>query len=229
MNNTMKDLWRDKKGQVLKVVVVVILIVTGIFVYMSKNKSSKDIPFENITTEDSNKTGNLKEKKASDDNKPNGNAEDIVICDVSGEVKSPKVCELKNGDRIEDAIKSCGGLTEKADITTVNRAQIVKDGEKIIIPKKGDKSEGSNASAKVNKNKSDSNKGNGSTENKGKININIASSSELQKLNGVGPALAKNIISYRESKGKFSSIEDLKKVKGIGDKKFSKIKDKICI
>lgn len=62
-----------------------------------------------------------------------------------------------------------------------------------------------------------------------KINVNKASSSELQEINGVGPALAEKIIKYREQNGNFETIEDLKNVSGIGDKKFENIKDYIVV
>ena len=66
-------------------------------------------------------------------------------------------------------------------------------------------------------------------ETAGKININTADSSSLQEIPGVGPSTAEKIIQYRESNGKFQSIEDIKNVSGIGDKTFEKMKDKICV
>ena len=65
--------------------------------------------------------------------------------------------------------------------------------------------------------------------NSGLININTASSEELQRLNGIGPALAGRIIDYRQTYGRFVTIEEIKEVKGIGDKTFEKIKDMICV
>ena len=61
------------------------------------------------------------------------------------------------------------------------------------------------------------------------VNINTADEKALDTLPGVGPAMAKRIIEFRETEGAFQSIEDIKKVRGIGDAKFAKMKDKICI
>ena len=61
------------------------------------------------------------------------------------------------------------------------------------------------------------------------VNINTAGEKELDSLPGIGPAMAKRIIEYREKEGGFQSLEDLRKVKGIGEAKFNKLKDKICL
>ena len=141
-----------------------------------------------------------------------------IIVDIGGEVVSPMVAELDEGSRVADAIEAAGGVTKNADLTDINRAAFIEDGEKIYIP-----------ALPSEENESDDGGGSGTSSgySDGKININTADSEELQELSGVGPATAQKIIDYRKENGRFSSIEDIKNVSGIGDKSFEKIKDMI--
>ncbi|MEE1039061.1 MAG: helix-hairpin-helix domain-containing protein [Eubacterium sp.] len=148
-----------------------------------------------------------------------------IIVDISGEVVNPMVIELPAGSRIQDAISGAGGLTKNADISTVNRAEKLEDGTKILIPSKNETSDGNISS-------SESSSGSASTnikENNNRVNINKADSEELRTLDGVGPAMAERIITYRNENGSFKAIEDLKNVSGIGDKTFEKLKNNICV
>lgn len=141
-----------------------------------------------------------------------------VVIDMSGEVINPGVYKLKKGDRVSDALAIAGGLAAKADREwvekNINRAEILRDGEKIYIPRKNDQFLISNVQ-KI----------------KGMevININTAGVEELDKLNGVGPSMAQKIIDYRERNGGFKSKEEIKLVSGIGDKLYEGIKEKIDI
>lgn len=155
--------------------------------------------------------------------------EDIVVVHITGCVKNPGVVKLKEGSRIEDAIEAAGGLTDDADISNVNLAYVLDDGTKIKIPSvneigKDDSyiSEESGADVILNENS-------GGLEKSSIVNINKASEVELQTLPGIGPSLAGRIIEYRETNGKFKSIEDIKNVSGIGETKFDSIKDFITV
>jgi len=132
-----------------------------------------------------------------------------VTIDISGEIIKPGVYKLKSGDRVEDVLIIAGGLSAKADRDWVeqnlNRAEKVYDGQKIFIPKTG---EVLAVSSKV-------------------IRLNSATIEELDKLDGVGPAIAQRIIDYRTENGGFKSVEEIKLVPGIGDKMFEKIKNEI--
>jgi len=161
-------------------------------------------------------------------NNTNGINESIekIIVHVSGEVHAPNIYELKKEARIADAIEIAGGLTERADISKVNLAYTLSDGDKIIIPAKGEQ--------KTNEEKIVSKQSDGivineenSQKNKNKININTATQTELECLTGVGPSLASKIIEYRKNNGKFRKKEDLRNVSGIGDAKFNGLKDEI--
>ncbi len=151
----------------------------------------------------------------------------MIMVDIGGEVKNPMVVELAEGSRVEDAIEAAGGVTEDADLIDINRAAFLEDGDKILIPTKldtnGDETTDNTASGTSN---SDS-KGGYTSYSDGRININTAGSEDLQTLDGVGPVTAEKIIEYRESNGRFETIEDIKNVSGIGEKTFEKLKDDI--
>lgn len=135
---------------------------------------------------------------------------------IAGEVKNPGVYSLNNGARIIDGINAAGGFTEKADKNSLNLAKTLEDGEQILILSTDTQSSiaGTDTSPQANN---------------GKVNINTADLATLQTLNGVGPSTAQKIIDYRNSNGKFKTIEEVKKISGIGDKTFEKFKDKICV
>lgn len=140
-----------------------------------------------------------------------------LYVDISGCVKKPGVYEVEEGTRLFQLIEKAGGLTDEADTESINRAEAVSDGQKIIIYKKGEASEGTVSG------------GPNGTDLPGKININTADSGRLQDIPGVGPVTADKIIQYREENGRFASIEDIKNVSGIGDKTFEKLKDHITV
>lgn len=141
---------------------------------------------------------------------------------VTGAVNKPGMVTVKEGDRVGDAVNTCGGLLPTADPEHINMAKVLKDGEQVKVPEKktdAGKDKGRQADGKKDK----------AAGNSGQVNINTADEKELDTLPGIGPAMAKRIIEYRESEGNFQRIEDIKKIKGIGEAKFAKIKDKISI
>ena len=153
-----------------------------------------------------------------------------IFVDIGGAVKTPMLAELPDGSRVDDAIEAAGGLRKEADMTNVNRAEFLVDGQKVFIPsyvldEDGNIVESSAGSVPD----SGTSAGAGTVDASGKVNINTADSTQLQTLNGVGPATAQKIIDYRDSSGRFTTIEDLKNVSGIGDKTFEKLKDYICV
>lgn len=142
-------------------------------------------------------------------------SQSIVVVHVAGEINNPGIYSLKEGSRVNDAIIKAGGATENGDINKLNLASVIEDGQKITIPKK-------NIDFQGNTNIENLTMGN-------KVNINFASQEQLEKLPGIGPAKAKAIISYREKNGLFKSIQELKKVNGIGEKTLEMILEDIEI
>lgn len=148
-----------------------------------------------------------------------------VYVDVDGAVASPGVYRLKEGARVSQAIDAAGGLSAEADVTGLNRASKVADGQKIYVPKVGEQQAvtaggGADGGAVVTS---------GANDAAGLVNINTASAAELQTLSGIGPSMAQSIIDERTKNGPFASVDDLMRVSGIGEKKLAKIKDCICV
>ncbi|MGB9793599.1 helix-hairpin-helix domain-containing protein [Caldisericum exile] len=134
---------------------------------------------------------------------------------VTGEVKHPDVYELEENSIIKDAITLAGGVTENADLISINLAKKLTDGEEVIVPAKENSTSNSTVSA--------------SNAKTGKININSATKEELMTLPGIGEVKANAIIDYRTKNGPFKSIHDIVNVSGIGEKTFEKIKDLITV
>jgi len=148
----------------------------------------------------------------------------IIIIHITGAVKTEGIIELKEGDRIIDAIDKAGGITEDADLSKVNLAYVLSDGQKLYIPSLQDDeliqtvTDGSGDDVIVG----------GETSNK-IVNINKANQTELETLVGIGPSTALKIIEYRKENGSFKKIEDLMNVPGIGQAKFDAIKNDITV
>lgn len=146
-----------------------------------------------------------------------------VVIDIGGEVMKAGVYKLAGGSRINDALIMAGGLAAGADREWVeinlNKAQLVTDGMKIYIPKKGEtvSSQTAGSSAAIKGVSND------------KVSLNQASLSELDTLPGIGPAIAQRIIDYRTEKKGFKNVEEVKLVSGVGDKLYEKIKEKISL
>lgn len=157
---------------------------------------------------------------------PENESPQLIYVHIAGEVLNPGMYELNNGSRVSDAIDAAGGLTEKADQLSVNLARQVTDGEQIVVQAYIEAGEGTGEMAdSLDSVPPSATSGTSSS----KVNINTASVSELVSLDGVGESTAEKIIAYRQSNGSFASIEDIKKVSGIGDKKFEAIKDRITV
>lgn len=147
-----------------------------------------------------------------------------IVVYVSGMVGHPGVLKVNAGARAIDVVNAAGGLLQGADVTKINLAQTVKDGMQIHIP--GRPQESSALTTRYPSDPSAQAAAKSSPQQE-KININTAGAAELDKLPGVGPALAGRIIEYRNANGLFKDGEELKKVKGLGESKYEKLKDKI--
>ncbi len=160
--------------------------------------------------------------------------EKIIGIHIKGEVNNPGYYEVRNGSRLNDVINRAGGKTDDADLDRVNLAQKVIDGEEIIIPKIGetlDTSVNSNAYY-TQENKFDKENGYDRLSEEidsEVVNINSADMYQLCRISGIGESTAEEILTYRKKNGAFKSIEEIKNIKGISEKKFQEIKDKITV
>lgn len=151
----------------------------------------------------------------------------LIYVHIAGEVSNPGMYELNHDARVSDAIDAAGGLTENADQLSINLARQVTDGEQIVVQAYIEAEPGNSKSTDA------SDSGLPSSSNtevlSSKVNINTASASELITLDGIGESTAAKIIAYRQANGSFASIEEIKKVSGIGDRKYEAIKDRITV
>ena len=167
------------------------------------------------------------DKNSTSINKP---PEEVVV-HVTGEVKRPDVYKLEKGMRVADAIQIAGGATEKADLQQLNLAARAIDGEKIYVPAKLLTSPSSQNVPEPQPSVSqDVPEPQAVHFNPpGKINLNTATTEELESLPSIGPVMAKRIIEYRNVHSSFYNIEEIKEVKGIGEKTYEKIKALITV
>jgi competence protein ComEA len=136
-----------------------------------------------------------------------------LLVHVVGKVLRPGVYPMVSGARVNDAIAAAGGALKGVDLSEINLARKVVDGEQIYV---GIESFTKNSS--------------GSTRvGSGKININRANASQFESLPKIGPVIAKRIMDYRKLNGQFAALEDIQKVTGIGAKTFARIKDRITL
>ena len=206
-----------------------VLLIIGIFYYCTNQKSEVDnTSLLTQTSQSSAKVESETEKTSSSSsslpNVTNSTASTKVTCDISGAVKHGGVYTLKNGARLLDLIEAAGGLTEKAQVKAINRAQLLKDQDQIYIPHEGEKIEPRGDTTVNSGASSDS-----TDASKEQIHLNSATVSDLQKLNGVGQKRAEQIIQFRDANGGFKQIEDITKVSGIGEKTFEKFKDQLAL
>jgi competence protein ComEA len=141
-------------------------------------------------------------------------AEPEIFVDVTGAVNKPGVYTLTGKSRVIDAIKAAGDSAPGADLSTINLARVLNDGEQIYVDSTIVNRDGVRVSKAVRS---------------GPININRATARQLDALDGVGPVIAQRIVDYRKINGSFLTIDDLQKVSGIGAAKFAQIKAKVRI
>lgn len=142
-------------------------------------------------------------------------AKKTLFIHVAGEVKRPGVYPVIQGSRVVDAIKAAGGAKTGIELSQVNLARVLVDGEQIYLSKE--------SAAKSSSNRAKQKAFNGV------VHINRATVSEFDSLDGIGPVIAKRIVKYRETNGPFVDIADLQKVDGIGAKTFEKMKDRLSL
>ncbi len=157
-----------------------------------------------------------------------------LIIHIEGAVKKPGIYELPYGSRIYQAIRLAGDTTAEADTRNINFAETISDGEKIVIPSRIQESNpallamppgislsqpqefSANQGAMIR-----------TPPSSRKVNINSATEYELDQLPGIGATYARRIVEYRQTHGRFRRIDEIKNVRGIGDKRFEDIRNQI--
>lgn len=240
-----------RKEKIIGSLIIAVIAIIFLFVGYSKtnNKKISDDDMEKLflnseenedvkstKEKDNNEELNKEEKNNEKDIEDSSVNEETIVVEVKGEVKKPNVYVLKNGSRIYELIEAAGGPTEEADLSNINRALYLSDGQCIVVRNiNGVKEEEEELLDEVLKNEESSSVSNNLTEGKSNesegetININTASKELLMTLNGIGESKAQAIIDYREDIGGFKSVDDITNVSGIGEKTLEKIKDKISI
>ncbi|HEY1595298.1 MAG TPA: ComEA family DNA-binding protein [Thermoleophilaceae bacterium] len=140
--------------------------------------------------------------------------------DVAGAVRRPGLYKVPAGSRLAAALERAGGVSRRGDQTGVNLAAPLRDGQQVIVPRRGAVG-GAAAAAGAG------GAGSGTTAGSAPVSLSQASEAQLEELDGIGPALAGRIMEYRQQHGGFRSIDELKEVSGIGDKRFAALRGSI--
>ena len=212
-----------KQKIIISIVIIIIFSLFLIYVYQNLYVDDSEIILSNNINDVTLNTNEIEVKEEK-------NNEEKVVVHVIGEVNNPGVVTLPEGSRIIDAINKAGGKTEEADLSKINLAYIVEDGTQIYIPRINENlnqvnliSDGAGVGIIINDSNLEEN------ELEVKVNINTANKEKLETLPGIGETTAQKIIDYRETNGKFKTIEDIKNVSGIGEAKYESLKDKITV
>ena len=214
----------EHKRETFKLAAVALCIMTALMIFVYRGGDEMEIADTSATFDE------LSSDEASDTaaTSPSAKATEDIYVDIGGAVESPMLAKLPAGSRVEDAVEMAGGLSADADISTINRAEMLVDGQKIYIPKKGEAVSVDISSGATTGSTNAAADSSGPAASS-KVNINTADLTMLQTITGVGPATAQKIIDYRTQNGRFNAVEDLKNVSGIGDKTFEKMKDQVLV
>ena len=149
-----------------------------------------------------------------------------LLVHVVGEVAEPGLVTVPDGARVADALEAAGGTTRKADLTAVNLARAVVDGEQLYVPKPGEQAPGAAAPGAGGPAPGTGGQGaasGGSAD--ATVDINTADAVALEALPGIGPSIAQAIVEWREANGQFASVDELEDVPGIGPATLAEIRD----
>lgn len=151
-----------------------------------------------------------------------------VVVQVVGQVRRPGVVSLRSGARVQDAVAAVGGALPSADLTAINLARVLSDGEQIQVPKPGQVPSTPPANPGSTGGTGGAN-GAAAAPTGAPVNLNTADISALDTLPGVGPVLAQRIFDWRTRNGRFSSVDELGEVSGIGDKMLQRLRPRVTV
>ena len=159
---------------------------------------------------------------------PSATESPMVLVHVVGQVRKPGVVRLPGGSRVLDAVTAAGGLKPTADLNSLNLARVVADGEQIVVPKPGQKIAAASGPAGAGAGSTSPGSTGGGTAGV-LVDLNTADAAALDSLPGVGPVLSQRILDWRIAHGRFSSVDELGEVSGIGDKLLAQIGPKVKV
>ncbi|MFE0175045.1 helix-hairpin-helix domain-containing protein [Streptomyces sp. NPDC059002] len=149
-----------------------------------------------------------------------------IVVDVSGEVRRPGIHRLPAGSRVADALRAAGGAEPGTDLDGLNRARFLMDGEQVMVGGPATAAGAGGAGGGAGSGSVAAGPGGaGGAVGVGPVGLNSASAAQLEELPGVGPVLAQHIIDYRTEHGGFRSVDELREVNGIGDRRFADLQD----
>jgi competence protein ComEA len=140
----------------------------------------------------------------------------VALVHVAGAVRSPGVYKMRDGERIQDAVRRAGGARRGADLNAINLAAKVADGQQVVVPRRGAAGQAAAAAA-----------GEPGGPPQAPVSLSTATAEQLDTLDGVGPATAAKILDYRRRHGGFRSIDDLGEIPGIGPKRLAALRGKV--
>ena len=142
----------------------------------------------------------------------------LVVVDVAGKVRHPGVVRLPQGSRVVDAIAAAGGSLRGVDLTTLNLARTLQDGEQVVVGATAGPAPATGTSS-----------GTAPPTSAGPLDLNSATLEQLETLPGIGPALGQRIIDWRTAHGHFSTVDELREVSGIGDARFADLAPRVHV
>ncbi len=202
---------------VTAVVLVLVLLLVAVVVFLFKGASTPSFVVEKSSTTSSFDSGDSKANEGSTHDQKS------ISVHVAGCVLNPGMYSIAEGARVNDAIELAGGFNDDADQDRINLARVLSDGEQIVVPSKNDSSGNGGASADSPESAT------GVSVTISKVNVNTADAAELDAIPGVGPSLAKKIVSDRDANGPFKNIDELARVSGIGDKKLEGMREYVTV
>ena len=214
--------FKEKKFMLISALISVLLILTVLSFYIFSHRSQqKDSDSFSAYQTILNSSGSKQTALSGKDSQKQADKAEITI-DIKGAVQKEGVYTLPAGSRVTDAVKRAGGLTAEADRKSVNLAQKIEDEAVIYIAEKGENISVIPPSSASGADSTESGAGE-------KINLNTATLAELQTLSGIGVKRAQDILDYRDSKGGFSSVDELAEISGIGEKTLAKLKEEVTV
>ena len=198
------------------------VIAAGFILLQGRDQGGTDV--QQLTEQTSSSSSYMNEKSNKSNEISQAETEDqLVTVDVKGAVKKPGVYQLQSNSRVHDALEKAGGLTDEADLKSVNQAQKMSDEAVVYVAKVGENAVDVTTSAPAS-----ATSGTGQAKS-ALVNLNTATEADFQTISGIGQKRAQDIIAYREANGRFKSVDDLKNVSGIGAKTLEKLKEYVTV